>query len=106
VGIGTAAILQAGGWKDKRMVRRYIRKLGAQEGGRAQFFGRGVGQGRGVGVRGRPGATGCLSTPWPAASRCLGWDPRGSRAFYPRAAAREHPRRLMHFKPDPGAEGT
>jgi integrase/recombinase XerD len=40
VGIGTAAILQAGGWKDERMVRRYIRKLGALEGGMAQFFGR------------------------------------------------------------------
>jgi hypothetical protein len=44
VGIGTAAILQAGGWKDERMVRRYIRKLGALEGGMAQFFGRGAGQ--------------------------------------------------------------
>jgi integrase len=43
VGIGTAAILQAGGWKDERMVRRYIRKLGALEGGMAQFFGRGAG---------------------------------------------------------------
>ena len=44
VGIGTAAILQAGGWKDERMVRRYIRKLGALEGGMAQFFGREAGQ--------------------------------------------------------------
>jgi integrase/recombinase XerD len=43
VGIGTAAVLQAGGWKDERMVRRYIRKLGALEGGMAQFFGRGAG---------------------------------------------------------------
>jgi hypothetical protein len=43
VGIGTAAILQAGGWKDERMVRRYIRKLGALEGGMAQFFGREAG---------------------------------------------------------------
>ena len=43
VGIGTAAILQAGGWKDERMVRRSIRKLGALEGGMAQFFGRGAG---------------------------------------------------------------
>ena len=43
VGIGTAAILQAGGWKDERMVRRYIRKLGALEGGMAQFFGRAAG---------------------------------------------------------------
>jgi len=33
--------LQAGGLKDERMVRRYIRKLGALEGGMAQFFGRG-----------------------------------------------------------------
>ena len=50
VGIGTAAILQAGGWKDERMVRRYIRKLGALEGGMAQFFGRGTGDGgRGTG---------------------------------------------------------
>jgi len=47
VGIGMAAILQAGGWKDERMVRRYIRKLGALEGGMAQFVGRGTGQGRG-----------------------------------------------------------
>ena len=38
-GIGTAAILQAGGWKDERMVRRYIRKLGVLKGGMAQFFG-------------------------------------------------------------------
>ena len=29
------------GWKDERMVRRCIRKLGALEGGMAQFFGRG-----------------------------------------------------------------
>ena len=43
VGIGTAAILQAGGWKDERMVRRDIRKLGALEGGMAQFFGREAG---------------------------------------------------------------
>jgi len=43
VGIGTAAILQTGGWKDGRMVRCYIRKLGALEGGMAQFFGRGAG---------------------------------------------------------------
>jgi hypothetical protein len=43
VGIGTAAILQAGGWKVERMVRRYIRKLGALEGGMAQFFGREAG---------------------------------------------------------------
>ena len=43
VGIGTAAILQAGGWKDERMVRRCIRKLGAPEGGMAQFFGREAG---------------------------------------------------------------
>jgi hypothetical protein len=42
-GTGTAAILQAGGWKDERMVRRYIRKLGALEGGMAQFFGREAG---------------------------------------------------------------
>ena len=39
VGIGTAAILQAGGWKDERMVRRCIRKLGALGAGMAQFFG-------------------------------------------------------------------
>ena len=43
VGIGTAAILQAGAWKDERMVRRDIRKLGALEGGMAQFFGREAG---------------------------------------------------------------
>jgi integrase/recombinase XerD len=40
VGIGTAAILQAGGWKDERMVWRCIRKLGVLEGWMAQFFGR------------------------------------------------------------------
>ncbi len=38
-GVSTAAILQAGGWKDERMVRRYLRKLRAQEGGMAQFLG-------------------------------------------------------------------
>ena len=43
VGIGTEAILQAGGWKNERMVRRNIRKLGALEGGMAQFFGREAG---------------------------------------------------------------
>ncbi len=40
VGMGTAAILQAGGWKDECMVRCYIRKLGA---GMAQFAGREAG---------------------------------------------------------------
>ena len=40
VGTGTAAILQAGGWKDQRMVRRYIRRLGALEGWMAPLFGR------------------------------------------------------------------
>ncbi len=43
VGIVSAAILQAGGWIDGRMARRYIRKLGALEGGMAQFFGREAG---------------------------------------------------------------
>jgi hypothetical protein len=43
VGIGTAAILRAGGWKDERMVRLSLRKLGALEGGMAQCFGRGAG---------------------------------------------------------------
>jgi len=43
VGIGAAAILQPGGWKDERMVRRSLRMLGALEGGMAQFFGRGAG---------------------------------------------------------------
>jgi hypothetical protein len=37
-GVSTAAILQAGGWADERMVKRYLRKLGALEGGMAQLF--------------------------------------------------------------------
>jgi hypothetical protein len=41
-GVSTAAILQAGGWKDERMIRRYLRKLRAREGGMAQFFGSGA----------------------------------------------------------------
>ena len=44
VGIGTAAIQRAGGSKDERMLRRYIRKLGVLEGGIAQCFGRGRGR--------------------------------------------------------------
>ena len=41
-GVSTAGILQAGGWKDERMIRRYLRKLRAREGGMAQFFGSGA----------------------------------------------------------------
>jgi integrase len=41
-GVSTAGILQAGGWKDERMIRRYLRKLRAREGGMAQFFGAGA----------------------------------------------------------------
>ena len=41
-GVSTAGILQAGGWKDERMIRRYLRKLRAREGGMAQFFGAGT----------------------------------------------------------------
>jgi integrase len=37
-GMSTAAMLQAGGWSDARMVKRYLRKLGALEGGMAQLF--------------------------------------------------------------------
>jgi integrase len=37
-GVSTAAMLQAGGWSDERMVKRYLRKLGALEGGMAQLF--------------------------------------------------------------------
>jgi len=37
-GVSTAAILQAGGWSDERMVKRYIRQLSALEGGMAQLF--------------------------------------------------------------------
>jgi hypothetical protein len=37
-GVSTAAILQAGGWSDERMVKRYIRRLSALEGGMAQLF--------------------------------------------------------------------
>jgi integrase/recombinase XerD len=44
VGNGTAAILQAGGWKDERMVRRYIRKLGTLDGA-VLWAGGGVGRG-------------------------------------------------------------
>jgi len=41
-GLGGLAGYPQGG-KDERMVRRYIRKLGALEGGMAQFFGREAG---------------------------------------------------------------
>jgi integrase len=37
-GVSTAAMLQAGGWSDERMLKRYLRKLGALEGGMAQLF--------------------------------------------------------------------
>ena len=37
-GIGTPAILQAGGWKDVRMIQRYLRELSALEGGMAQWY--------------------------------------------------------------------
>lgn len=37
-GVSTAAILQAGGWSDERLVKRYIRRLSALEGGMAQLF--------------------------------------------------------------------
>jgi len=37
-GISTAAILQSGGWKDERMVKRYIRRLASFEAGMAQMF--------------------------------------------------------------------
>jgi hypothetical protein len=37
-GVSTAAILQAGGWSDERMIKRYIRRLSALEGGMAQLF--------------------------------------------------------------------
>jgi integrase/recombinase XerD len=43
-GVSTAALLQAGGWSDERLLQRYLRRLGALEGGMAQFF-------QGVGVR-------------------------------------------------------
>jgi len=37
-GVSTAAILQAGGWKDVRMLKRYLRHLRAMEGGMAQWY--------------------------------------------------------------------
>lgn len=37
-GVSTAAILQAGGWSDERMIKRYLRRLNAAEGGMAQLF--------------------------------------------------------------------
>jgi hypothetical protein len=37
-GVSTAAILQAGGWADERMIKRYLRQLDALEGGMAQLF--------------------------------------------------------------------
>jgi len=37
-GVETAAILQAGGWKDVRMIKRYLRQLSALEGGMAQWW--------------------------------------------------------------------
>ncbi|MEJ2386973.1 MAG: tyrosine-type recombinase/integrase [Chromatiaceae bacterium] len=37
-GVSSAAMLQAGGWSDERMLKRYLRKLGALEGGMAQLF--------------------------------------------------------------------
>lgn len=37
-GIPTAGILQAGGWKDVRMIKRYLRHLSALEGGMAQWW--------------------------------------------------------------------
>jgi len=39
-GVPTAAILQAGGWSDERMIKRYLRKLNAAEGVWPNFFGR------------------------------------------------------------------
>ncbi|WP_246195004.1 tyrosine-type recombinase/integrase [Allochromatium palmeri] len=38
LGVETAAILQAGGWKDVRMIKRYLRQLSALEGGMAQWW--------------------------------------------------------------------
>ncbi|MBK5962772.1 integrase [Thiocystis minor] len=37
-GVSTAAILQAGGWKDVRMIKRYLRHLRALDGGMAQWY--------------------------------------------------------------------
>ena len=39
-GVSTAAILQAGGWKDVRMIKRYLRHLSALDGGMAQWYAR------------------------------------------------------------------
>jgi hypothetical protein len=30
--------VQAGGWSDERMIKRYLRKLNARQGGMAQLF--------------------------------------------------------------------
>ena len=37
-GVSTAAILQAGGWADARMIKRYLRQRNALQGGMAQLF--------------------------------------------------------------------